>query len=222
MALIFLTLAPVGLVILLAKWHGTTTASGFGLRRPPLALATGLVVAVGAVVLALTALSVAAFGVGDRASITDRLAADSGTLNALLVIVLLAVAAPLGEEFLFRGYFFRALTNWRGVWPAAVTTSVVFSATHVGWVPIGALMPITVFGLGACLLYHWTGSLYSALALHALLNSASVGTIRTLPWPLPMTMAISVAATLSVAVLIASLLGPRERVKPGRRHLVPR
>jgi len=28
-ALIFLTLAPVGLVILLAKWHGTTTASGF-------------------------------------------------------------------------------------------------------------------------------------------------------------------------------------------------
>ncbi|MBA2281935.1 MAG: CPBP family intramembrane metalloprotease [Actinomycetota bacterium] len=170
-ALIFLNLAPVGLVILLAKWHGTTTASDFGLRRPPLALATGLVVAVGAVVLALTALSVAAFGVGDRASITDRLAADRGTLNALLVIVLVAVAAPLGEEFLFRGYLFRALANWRGVWPAAVTTSVVFSAAHVGWVPIGALIPITVFGLGACLLYQWTGSLFSALVLHALLNS---------------------------------------------------
>lgn len=222
-ALTCLSLAPVGLVILLAKWHGTTTASGFGLRRPPLALATGLVVAVGAVVLALTALSVAAFGVDDRAtSITDRLAADNGTLNALLVIVLLAVAAPVGEEFLFRGYFFPALTNWRGVWPAAVTTSVVFSATHVGWVPIGALMPITVFGLGTCLLYHWTGSLYSALALHSLLNSASVGTIRTVPWPLPMTMAVSVAVTLSVAVLIASLIGPRQSDEPGRRHLVPR
>jgi len=83
-ALIFLNLAPVGLVILLAKWHGTTTASGFGLRRPPLALATGLVVAVGAVVLALTALNVAAFGVDDRAtSITDRLAGDATASRAV-------------------------------------------------------------------------------------------------------------------------------------------
>ena len=41
------------------------------------------------------------------------------TLNVVILVVVLTVLGPLGEEFLFRGYIFRALRNWRGVWPAA-------------------------------------------------------------------------------------------------------
>ena len=71
--------------------------------------------------------------------------------------MVLTVLGPLGEEFIFRGYIFRALRNWRGVWPAAITTGVLFAASHIGWLPLAAAVPATVFGIGMCLLYHWTG-----------------------------------------------------------------
>jgi membrane protease YdiL (CAAX protease family) len=132
-ALILLSLAQVAVVILFASRQGRPTAADFGLVRPPLARATGLVVAV---LVAASVLSVAwtvALALDEDAlDITDRLAVEGGTLRALLFLVLVAVATPLGEEFLFRGYFLRALSNWRGAWPAIVTTSVVFAAAHVG------------------------------------------------------------------------------------------
>ena len=164
-ALIFLTLAPVAVAVLFTSRMASPTASDFGLVRPPLARATGLVTA-----------------------------------------VLVAVAAPLGEEFLFRGYFQRALSNWRGAWPAMGTTSVVFAAVHVGWTPIGFLLPVLVLGLGLCLLYHWTGSLYPALAMHALFNALSAGTVFE-GWRLPVAMVFSVALTVAIARLIAMRLG---------------
>ncbi len=207
-ALILLTLAPVGLVILLARWQGLTTAADFGLQRPPLLRATGLVMAAAAFAFASTVLFGVVVGIDDPNS-ADRFGARNDTLNAVLVIVLLAVASPLGEEFLFRGYFFRTLTNWRGVWPAVTATTVVFTATHVGWVPTAVLILVAVYGLGYCLLYLWSGSLYPGLALHALFNSASIGTLPAWSVPLPVTMAASVAVTLAIARLIAIGLGRR-------------
>ncbi|CAN5226011.1 hypothetical protein BH20ACT5_BH20ACT5_15030 [soil metagenome] len=212
-ALIFLTVSAAGVAILFASLQGRPTAADFGLRRPPLLRATGLVIAVWGAVIALTIAWLVAFGIDDSPSVTDRLVADSGTLNALLVFVLVAVATPLGEEFLFRGYLFRALINWRGVWPAAIISSVVFSATHIGWSPVVVLVPAVIFGLGACALYRWTGSLYPALALHALFNCVGLGLGLGWTWQLPVAMVLSVAATCALARLIAVLLGPT-RVRP--------
>jgi membrane protease YdiL (CAAX protease family) len=206
-ALILLSLAQVAVVILFASRQGRPTAADFGLVRPPLARATGLVVAV---LVAASVLSVAwtvALALDEDAlDITDRLAVEGGTLRALLFLVLVAVATPLGEEFLFRGYFLRALSNWRGAWPAIVTTSVVFAAAHVGWTPTSFLVPILLFGLGFCLLYHWTGSLYPALAMHALLNTLGARTVFE-GWQLPVAMVFSLALTLAIARLIARRLG---------------
>jgi membrane protease YdiL (CAAX protease family) len=124
------------------------------------------------------------------------------------------VAAPLGEEFLFRGFVFRVLRNRWGVWPAALISSAVFMAFHIGWVPAAVLGLAGVFGLGTCLLYHRTGSLYPGLVFHALLNSSSIGTVPAWSWPRPLTMATSVVATVATAGLIGRLLGPVGR---GRR-----
>ena len=46
--------------------------------------------------------------------------------------VLVAVVAPIVEEFFFRGFIFGALRNWRGMWPAAILTGLVFGAIHAG------------------------------------------------------------------------------------------
>jgi len=208
LALIVLTLATVGVVILFASRRGKPRAADFGLRRPPLARATGLVIGVLGATLVVSAVWAVSLGIDkDAPDVTDRLAATSGTLNALLVLVLVAIATPLAEEFLFRGYFFRALRNWRGFWPAAVTSSVVFAAFHLGWAPWIFVVPAGLFGLGSCLLYRWTGSLYPSLAMHALLNSIGFAPAMGWTWQLPLAIGFSVATTIMIARLIASLLG---------------
>lgn len=99
LALIVLTLAPVGVVILFASRSGRLRAPDFGLRRPPLARATGLVIAVLGATLVLTVLWAVSLGTDkDVPAVSDRLAATSGTPNALLVLVLVAVASPLAEK----------------------------------------------------------------------------------------------------------------------------
>lgn len=214
-ALIFLTVSAVAVAILFAGLQGRPTAADFGLRRPPLLRASWLVTAVGIAVIALTMLWSVAIGTDDSQTVTDRLAADHATVNALLIAVLVTVATPLGEEFLFRGYLFRALSNWRGVWPAAVISSVVFGATHIGWAPIAVLVPAVILGVGACVLYHWTGSLYPPLALHALFNSAGLALGLAWTWQVPVLMLVSVAVTCAIARLIA------ERLPPGKAQPRP-
>jgi membrane protease YdiL (CAAX protease family) len=208
MLVIVLTLVPIGVIVVLARGHGIVSAPDFGLRRPPLLRATVLIAVIGLTLFAVTALLVALVGFGDEApNYTLARAAVHGTPNALLVIVLVAVASPLGEEFLFRGFLYRALVNWRGPLLAAFISTGVFAAFHIGWVPPAVLGLSVVFGLGMCLLYHRTGSLYPALGFHALLNASSIGTVPAWDWPLPLTMAAAVVATLAIARLIAQLLG---------------
>lgn len=209
-ALIVLTVAHVALAIRFAGGRARISARDLGLVRPPLARALGPMLGVGVVVLALSVAWVAALGLDDGAdTVTDRLAADSSPLQAFLVVVLVTVATPLGEELFFRGYVFRSLSNWRGAGLGAITSSAVFAATHVGWTPAAFVVPAALFGLGQCLLYHRTGSLYPALALHAILNTVGVGPALGWTWQVPVAMVVSVAATFMLARSVASLLGDR-------------
>jgi len=213
-ALTLIVTTLVGLVVPIAAagLHGRPSASDFGLRRPPLARATALLVGVLVATYALSAAWVVALGLDDDSeNVLDRLSAGNTTLNAFLVVVLLAVATPLAEEFMFRGYFFRAMSNWRGVGPGVLIATVAFTATHVGWTPAGFLVPVAVFGLGLNLLYVWTGSLYPGLAMHAILNSVSAIAVLE-GWRIPVAIVVSVVTTLLIARLIAGLLGGRPRV----------
>jgi len=213
LTLIVTTLVELAVPVVFAGLYGRAGASEFGLRRPPLARAVGVTIAVLVATYALGTVWIVAIGVDDDSqNVVDRLAPGNETLNAILVVVLLAVATPLAEEFLFRGYFFRAMSNWRGVWPAVLITTIVFTATHIGWTPAGFLVPVALFGLGLNLLYVWTGSLYPSLAMHALVNSAGAGEVLD-GLGVPVAIVLSVAATLTIARLIGALLGNRAPVR---------
>ncbi len=207
--MIVLNLLGVSIAVLFAAVHGKPSAADFGLRGPRLARSAALTLAVGFGVFVFAAVWAGALGLEDDGpSITDRLAAEDRTSQALLTLGMVAIAAPLGEEFVFRGYVFRALSNWRGTLPAAVLSSIAFAATHVGWLPVGMLVPVAAFGFALCLLYHRTGS-YPPLALHALWNALPTATAVGWSWQIPLAMAVSVLGTLVVAWLVASLLGDR-------------
>jgi membrane protease YdiL (CAAX protease family) len=68
-----------------------------------------------------------------------------------------------------------------------------------------------MFGAGLCLLYEWTGSLYPAIALHALNNSIALGANLKWDWQIPAMMVGSTAAALLCAWLLARILGDRPR-----------
>jgi membrane protease YdiL (CAAX protease family) len=211
---LFLDMALVGAAIAFACLARRPTAADFGLVRPPrLRRAIGLLFAVWFGFYAISALWVAILGLHETQELPDRLGADNSTLNLLAVVVLITVIAPLGEELFFRGYFFGSLRNWRGVWPAALLTGVIFGLIHVGSAPAGFLVPLAVFGVGLCLLYHYGGSLYPCIALHALNNSIALGATLHWSWEIPVTMVGSVIGALTVAKLLARTLGA-ERALP--------
>lgn len=205
---LFQDIALVGAAIAFACLVRRPTAADFGLVRPPrIRRAIGLLFAVWIGFYALSALWVAILGLHETQELPDRLGADKSTLNLVAVVVLITVVAPLGEELFFRGYFFGSLRNWRGVWPAALLTGVIFGLIHVGSAPAGFLVPLGFFGVGLCLLYHYGGSLYPCIALHALNNSIALGATLHWGWEIPVTMVGSVIGALAVARLLGRTLG---------------
>jgi membrane protease YdiL (CAAX protease family) len=205
--------AAIGIAFVVSR----PTAADFGLVRPPrLGQAIGLIFGVWVGFLALSAIWVQALGLDETQELPDRLGADGSTLNVIAVIVLITVFAPLGEEMLFRGLVFRSLRNWRGFWPAAIGTGVLFGAIHAGSAPAGFLVPLGFFGFGLCLLYHRTGSLYPCIALHALNNSVALGSTLEYDWQIPVMMVGSVVVSLAIAALIARVLGQPGAIARGQ------
>lgn len=208
-ALILLNAAPIALALILADMQGRAVASDFALRRPELVRATCLAAAIGLGLTALTVLWVAALSLDgeDGRALTERLGTE-GTLSVIVLVVVVAVVGPVGEEVLFRGYIFRALLNWRGVWPAATTTGVLFAATHLGWVSLALMVPLVVSGIALCLLYHWTESLYPCIGLHAFLNAIPLASALDLRWQTSVLLVVgSTVAALTLARLLALGLG---------------
>jgi membrane protease YdiL (CAAX protease family) len=208
-------LALVGAAYFFALLSGRPAAADFGLRPGPLWRSVRLLVAVWIGFFVLSAIWAAAWGLKEQQTLPDELGANGPLLNALAVIVLVTVIAPLGEELFFRGFFFGALRNWRGPVLAALLTGALFGLIHAGSSPVGYLVPLAFFGVGLCLLYELTGSLYPAIALHALNNSVALG--ANLKYDAGVIVAMMIGSTIAallVARLLARVIGQRRPAQP--------
>jgi uncharacterized protein len=165
-------------------WH-------FGLRETRFWPALGYIVGAYVVFIAVAAAWSALLDLHETDDVVEQLGADSSTVALIAVTILVCVVAPVAEEFFFRGYFFGALRNWRGLWPAAVITGLVFGGIHVGSAPVGFLVPLAFFGFLLCLIYDRTRSLYPCMALHCLNNSIAFGIGEHWDWQIPLVLAAS-------------------------------
>jgi membrane protease YdiL (CAAX protease family) len=77
------------------------------------------------------------------------------------------IIAPVSEEFFFRGYAFYAFNKRHGLAVGLFVSALGFSFIHTN---IYALLPIFVAGVGLALSYHWTKSLVTPMAAHAVYN----------------------------------------------------
>jgi membrane protease YdiL (CAAX protease family) len=119
---------------------------------------------------------------GTEKTLVKEIGGNSGTLGILAACVVTCVVAPVCEEFLFRGFIFAALRNWRGPWPAALITGLLFGAVHGLSAPAVDLLPLAFLGVVLCLVYQRTGSLYPCIALHLLNNTIAFGADEHWVW----------------------------------------
>jgi len=117
--------------------------------------------------------------------LNERVWQGQGGSNPLLQIVLeegdpialtiffltAAVAAPIFEETLFRGFLLPSLTRYLPVGGAIALSSLIFAVAHLS---ISEVLPLTVLGMILGFVYTRSRSLLSPMLLHSLWNSATM------------------------------------------------
>lgn len=109
-------------------------------------------------------------------------ARSAGTPAILLLLIAAVIAAPIGEEIMFRGFLFRGWVSALGVTGTIVVTSAIWAAIHVQYDWYGI---VQVFSLG--LLFGWvrarSGSTLLTMMMHSVCNiAATVETAVILDW----------------------------------------
>jgi membrane protease YdiL (CAAX protease family) len=155
-----------------------------GLRPPRMSFRRAAVLVIGTYLafLAFSYIWAILLGITEKEKILESLGTNEGTALLAAGAVLTCLIAPICEEIIFRGFFFRALANWRGALPAALITGVVFGAVHAGSAPLADLLPLGVLGFLLCLLYRASGSLYLTISVHVLNNALAFGDLEGWSW----------------------------------------
>jgi ABC-2 type transport system permease protein len=158
-----LTYALMRWVYARAKTQGVPTILADA-NRPLLGVAAGV------------AAGLVAFGylyVIDAMGILDTAMQDKRNFVNLgwWLMPLALIAAPLFEEFIFRGLIFGGLRRSFGVWPATLTSAAVFAIMH----PALSIAPVFVLGVCAALVYERTRGLLAPMLTHAAYNACAIG-----------------------------------------------
>jgi membrane protease YdiL (CAAX protease family) len=104
-----------------------------------------------------------------------QLALESQDFVALgIFYVTAAIAAPIFEEILFRGFLLPSLTKYLPVWGAILASSLLFAIAHLS---LSEVLPLTALGIVLGVVYTRSRNLLAPMLLHSLWNS---GTLITL------------------------------------------
>jgi ABC-2 type transport system permease protein len=87
------------------------------------------------------------------------------------LLALTVLAAPLCEEFIFRGLIFAGMRRSLPLLPALLVSAGLFAAVH----PPMSMLPVFGLGIGAALAYERTRMLLAPIVVHAVYNAIVVG-----------------------------------------------
>lgn len=215
LALLLLVLMQDGILmaaaLLFAGFTVRPRAWHFGVRRTRLWPTVAWTVVGFAVLLGFEIGWTELLGV-DESDIDEELPGD-GVISGFLLAIAVIVVAPVAEEFFFRGFFYRALRSRLGIAASSSITGVLFALIHFQYyaVPL-VLVVIAVFGIGQCLVYERTSSLFAVIAIHAAFNAVAALAVAVLP-----------AIVVGALMLLACLIVPRRlRREPSPFGLEPR
>lgn len=82
-----------------------------------------------------------------------------------------SIAAPLFEEFMFRGFLLPSLTQYLPVSGAILVSSLLFALAHLN---LSEVLPLTVLGMVLGIVYTRSRTLLAPMLLHSLWNSGTL------------------------------------------------
>jgi membrane protease YdiL (CAAX protease family) len=131
-------------------------------NRAPLGIAAGLAAGAGAVIY-LYFINLAGW--------VDNAMAERSSFIHLgwWVLPLALIAAPIFEEFIFRGIVFGGLRRSFGLVPAALASAAIFAVMH----PALSIAPVFLLGVVAALVYERSRSLLAPMLTHAAYNACA-------------------------------------------------
>jgi membrane protease YdiL (CAAX protease family) len=92
--------------------------------------------------------------------------------TTLFVLAAIAIpAAPVFEEFIFRGLIFSGLRRSLGIVPATLASAAIFAIIH----PPYAVIPVFAMGVCAAVIYERTRMLAAPMLVHAIYNATVLG-----------------------------------------------
>ncbi|MBT9314296.1 CPBP family intramembrane glutamic endopeptidase [Leptothoe spongobia] len=110
-------------------------------------------------------------GQGGNNPLLQTVLQESDAIALLLFFLTAAVAAPLFEEVLFRGFLLPSLTRYMPVWGAILLSSFIFASAHLS---LSEVIPLTLLGAILAWVYTRSRNLLSSMLIHSLWNSATL------------------------------------------------
>ncbi|MEO0539822.1 MAG: type II CAAX endopeptidase family protein [Cyanobacteria bacterium P01_A01_bin.105] len=110
-------------------------------------------------------------GQGGSNPLLQTVVEESDPIALLIFFLTAAVAAPLFEEFLFRGFLLPSLTRYLPMWGAMLLSSFIFAAAHLS---LSEVVPLMTLGMILAFVYVRSRNLLSSMLLHSAWNSVTM------------------------------------------------
>jgi uncharacterized protein len=94
---------------------------------------------------------------------------DSVTLGIFFTTA--AIAAPLFEEFLFRGFLLPSFTRYIPVWGSILLSALIFAIAHLS---LSEILPLFSLGIVLGIVYTRSRNLLAPMLLHSLWNASTL------------------------------------------------
>jgi uncharacterized protein len=204
--------AFVGSALYFTAVRGVMGRAEFGYRRIPWHIGIGAVVLAGAAYYVVTLAYGALVSVHGTDKLPSNLGVHRSTWAAAGACLFVCAAAPMAEEFFFRGFLFGVLRHMRinaggrelGPWVAAVIVALLFGLAHFDSAQPEYLIPLGFLGFVLCIVRWKTRSLYPCMALHSINNSIAMG-VNEFHWNVGEILALTAGALALIAVVTGPL-----------------
>ncbi|MEM9948871.1 MAG: type II CAAX endopeptidase family protein [Cyanobacteria bacterium P01_D01_bin.36] len=110
-------------------------------------------------------------GQGGNNPILQIVLEERDTVALGMFLFTAAVAAPIFEEILFRGFLLPSLTRYMPTWGAIGLSSLIFSVAHLSF---SEVLPLTVLGAILGFVYARSRNLAASILLHSTWNSVTM------------------------------------------------
>ncbi|HWF56356.1 MAG TPA: type II CAAX endopeptidase family protein [Solirubrobacteraceae bacterium] len=194
---------------------GRPRAADFGYRTVSWRRGVSAFALAGAGYFVVTYLYGVVFNLHGSDKLPSELGVNHHTAALIGAIVFVCVAAPMAEEFFFRGFFFGTLSKMKvtiagreaGPYIAALITAILFGLAHTGSASPQYLVPLGFLGFVLCMVRWRTGSLYPCMALHSCNNCLALG-VNQESWGAPAILGLMIGSLAVIALLTGPLARP--------------